>query len=306
MVRLGIVDFDSSHSVEFTKRLNHVDVPEEQWVEGAQVVMGWPGTSAITDPQIIAERTEILRGYGVEMVDEPTEMIGKVDGVLIESVDGSVHWERARPFLEAGMPMFVDKPFTCSLSEAQAFARFAIRQGVPVFSSSSLRYALEVQQVQAERDRIGRVLSAEAFSPASLHPRNPGLFHYGIHAVETLYALMGPGCEAVRCVSTPGADVVVGRWRDGRLGIVHGRRQGPHVYGFVAFCEKAVRHHLIDARFIYRELLKRVVEMFQTGRAPLPLSETVEIVGFMEAALRSAEMGGAEVPVGGISSPPDA
>jgi len=301
MVRLGIVDFDSSHSVEFTKRLNHVDVAEEQWVEGAKVVMGWPGTSAITEARVIAERAEVLRKYGVEIVEEPSAMIGKVDGVLIESVDGSVHWERARPFLEAGVPLFVDKPFTCSLPEARAFAQLALQKNVPVFSSSSLRYALEVQQVQQEREQLGRVLGAEAFSPASLHPRNPGLFHYGVHAVETLYALMGPGCEAVRCLSLPAVDVVMGRWRDGRIGTLRGTRRGPHLYGFTVFCEKAVRSSLIDARFIYRELLKRIVEMFQTGRPPLALAEMVEIVGFIEACLRSAELGGAEVKVEGLS-----
>lgn len=51
MIKLGTVDFDTSHSVEFTKRLNHIDVPKEQWVEGAKVVVGWPGESAIASPR---------------------------------------------------------------------------------------------------------------------------------------------------------------------------------------------------------------------------------------------------------------
>ena len=295
MIKLGIVDFDTSHAVEFTKRLNHVDVPEEQWVEGARVVMGWPGESAIAPAEVIRERTEILRKYGVEIVDDPREMIGKVDGVLIEAVDGSVHLERARPFLEAGVPTFVDKPFACSLKDAIEMAELARKRGVPIFSSSSLRYALEVVEVKEKADEFGEVLGAHAWSPAPTHPRNPGLFHYGIHGVETLYALMGPGCESLRCTYTEDAEVVVGRWRDGRIGTMRGTRKGPHAYGFTVWCEKKVHSASINTAYIYRELLKRVVKMFRTGKAPLEIEETLEIVAFIEAALRSAQKGGEEV-----------
>src|SRR3954451_20137295 len=103
MIRLGIVDFDSSHSVEFTKRLNHLNVAEEQWVEGARVVLGCKLPSAIADPaRVEAFAKTFSEELGVPLVERPEEMIGKVDAVLIEAVDGSVHLERARPFLEAG------------------------------------------------------------------------------------------------------------------------------------------------------------------------------------------------------------
>ena len=292
MIKLGIVDFDTSHSVEFTKRLNHIDVPEEQWVEGARVTMGWPGESAIAPAEVIKERTEILRKYGVEIVDDPKEMIGKVDGVLIEAVDGSVHLERARPFLEAGVPMFVDKPFACSLKDAVEMAELARKKDVPIFSSSSLRYALEVVEVEEKADEFGKVLGAHAWSPAPTHPRNPGLFHYGIHGVETLYALMGRGCESLRCIHTDDAEVVVGKWRDGRIGVVRGTRKGPHAYGFTVWCERRVHSASINVAYIYRELLKRIVEMFRTGKPPLDIEETLEIVAFIESALESANRGG--------------
>lgn len=297
MIKLGIIDFDTSHSVEFTKILNHVDAPEEQWVEGARVVMGWPGESAIAPAEVIRERAEILRRYGVKVVDDPKGMIGKVDGVLIEAVDGSVHLERARPFLEAGVPMFVDKPFACSLKDALEMAELAEEKGIPLFSSSSLRYALEVVEVKEKAEEFGQVLGAHAWSPAPTHPRNPGLFHYGIHGVETLYALMGGGCERLRCIHAEDAEVVVGRWRDGRLGTVRGTRKGSYAYGFTVWCEKKVHSASINTAYIYRELLKRIVEMFQTGKPPLDIKETLEIVAFIEAALESAKRGGEEMEV---------
>jgi virulence factor len=296
MIRLGIVDFDTSHVVAFTQRLNHVEASEEQWVEGAQVAMGCPGTSLMS-PERITGYTEKLKSYGVPLVDDPTEMIGQIDGVLIESVDGSVHYERAKPFLEAGVPVFIDKPFTCSLEHAKAIAELAEKNNVLVFSSSSLRYAVEVQEIQEKQNELGKVVGADAYSPGSLHPRNPGLFNYGIHGLETLYALMGPGCTSVWAVSTDGVDVVTGAWKDDRMGTLRATRAGAHSYGFTAFCEKKVVPASINAGLIYRELLKRIVRMFETGKPPIDIRETLEIVAFIEAAMVSAKQGGERVPL---------
>src|SRR5262249_28972794 len=146
----------------------------------------------------IPEYKKQMEALGVPLVDKPEEMIGKVDGMLIESQEGGVHWERARPFLEAGLPCFVDKPFACSTADARKMAELAAKKKVPIFSSSSLRYATELVQFGSDA-KLGKVLGVVAYGPAPLNDkdptRNPGLYHYGIHAVEMLYALMGPGCK---------------------------------------------------------------------------------------------------------------
>jgi len=294
MINLGIVDFDTSHVVAFTQRLNHIGVSEEQWVDGAKIVIGCPGES-IMSPERIPEYTKTMKEFGVELVDKPEDIIGKVDGVLVESVDGSVHYERAKPFIEAGLPTYIDKPFACSVKDAKALVELADKNGVPLFSSSSPRYALEIVALKEKEGEIGKVIGADTYSPASLSPRNPGLFNYGIHAVEPLYALMGPGCESVRSVSTEGVDVVTGLWKDGRVGVVRGIRAGSGGFGFTAFCEKSIQSATIDSGYIYRELLKRIVEMFQTGKPPIDISETVEIVAFIEAANKSGEQGAKRV-----------
>jgi len=297
-MRLGIADFDTSHVVQFTMRLNHVEIDEEQWVESdCEIVAGYPGQSKITEPERVQEYTDKLAGWGVALVDEPEDLIGKVDGVLVESQGGKEHLAKARPFLEAGMPVYIDKPFACSVADAQEIARLAADNGVPVFSSSSLRYALEVQEALADEEGLGNVVGASAFSPASLHDENPGLFHYGIHGVETLYAFMGPGCVEVSCFSEEGGEVTVGRWCDGRVGTVRGTRAGAHAYGFTAWGDKGVKVMRIDPASIYRELLKRIAQMFDTGEAPLDINITIEIVAFIEAALESADSGGSVTPL---------
>ncbi|HZT79015.1 MAG TPA: Gfo/Idh/MocA family oxidoreductase [Gemmataceae bacterium] len=295
MIKLGVLDFDTSHVVEFTKRLNHKGVAEEQWVDGARVVIGCPGTSKIMPERIPGYKQEMEK-LGVALVDDPKEMIGKVDGMLIESQEGGAHWEAARPFLEAGIPCWIDKPFTCSVADAKKVVALAAKKKVPVFSSSSLRYAPELVEYVAD-PKHGKVLGALAYGPAPYFEKdqalNPGLFHYGIHAVEILYTLMGPGCRRVTCTYEKGAEVVTGQWQDGRLGSVRGIRAGKSDYGAVAFAEKGVRSVPIGTKYIYRELLKKIVEMFQAKKSPLDVAVTVEIVAFIEAARKSAANHGA-------------
>ncbi len=92
-------------------------------------------------------------------------------------------------------------------------------------------------------------------------------------------------------------DVVTGAWDDGRVGTLRATRAGAHSYGFTAFCEKRVVSTAINAGFIYRELLKRIVEMFETGNPPVDIRETLEIIAFIEAAATSAERNGEQTPL---------
>ena len=294
MLKLGILDFDTSHCIEFTKRLNRIGDDKEQFVEGAKIVIGCAGESKLS-PERVKGFTEQMTKFGVPLVDTPADMIGKVDGMLIEAVDGTVHYERAKPFLEAGVPCFIDKPYACSLDDAKKIAELAAKKKLPMFSSSSLRYAPEVVEYVADA-KHGKIAGCVTYGPASLSPipeRNAGLFHYGIHAVEVLYTLMGPGCKRVTCTVEKGVDVATGTWGDGRVASVRGTRTPATGFGFTAFAEKGVKSVAIETKMIYRELLKKIVEMFKTGKSPLDIAETIEIVAFIESANKSGANHGA-------------
>ncbi|MFQ3593461.1 MAG: Gfo/Idh/MocA family oxidoreductase [Gemmataceae bacterium] len=300
MIRLGAVDFDTSHVVEFAKRLLHKEIAKEQWVEGATLVVACPGSSEMS-PERIPGYKDVMTKLGIPLVDKPTDMIGKIDGVLIHSLEGGAHLERARPFLEAGLPCFIDKPFTCSVADARKIAALSQKYKAPVFTSSSLRFAPELVAFLEQRDKTGKLLGAVSYGPAHLFPqkpggpvRNPGLFHYGIHPAEVLYTLMGPGCLRVTCTHEKDVDVVTGQWKDGRVATLRGLRSGAQgEYGFLAFTEKTNRHVMLRTTYIYRELLKQIVRFFQTKQSPVPLEESIELVGFLEAALRSGANHGA-------------
>jgi virulence factor len=301
VIRLGIVDCDTSHVVAFTQRLHHVDVGEDHWVDGAQIVAAVPMPSLVS-PERVPRFVEQLRAYGIPILERPEALIGKVDAVLVEANDGSVHRERALPFIEAGLPVFVDKPFACSTADALAIVGAARRRNAPLFSSSSLRWDVPVQDVVARREELGAVHSVDAFAPGTQHPRNPGFFHYGVHAVELVYALMGTGCRRVRCVRADGADVALGEWADGRVATVRAVRAGARQTGFVAITQQQAVQGT-SSGYGYRELLKRIVWMCRTGERPLSDEALIEPVAFQEAALRSMERGGAPVELTEVGLP---
>ena len=144
------------------------------------------------------------------------------------------------------------------------------------------------QQVRYE-NKVGKVLAADTFSPATLEPHHPDLFWYGIHGVETLFTVMGPGCESVTRYNTANMDVVVGQWSDGRIGTFRGTREGKHDYGGTVFGSEG---NLVLGPFDgYEGLAVKIAEFFKSRKPPVDEIETLEIYAFMEAADESKRTG---------------
>ena len=290
--RVGIIGLDTSHSPAFTKLFN-ADDPDPA-LNGYRVVAAYPQGSQDIPSSVerIPRYTEEVQARGVEIVDSVDALLEQVDFVLLETNDGRPHLEQAMPVLKAGKRMFVDKPVTASLKDAVALYQAAKRYETPIFSSSSLRFMSKAQQVR-HNALVGEVTGAMAFSPASLEPNHPDLFWYGIHGVETLFTVMGPGCQSVSRTHAPDTDVVVGKWADGRLGTFRGTRSGKHDYGGVAFGTEG--NAVLGPYEGYKGLVLKIAAFFQSGEPPVAPKETLEIYAFMEAADESKRRDGAEV-----------
>lgn len=291
--RVGMIGLDTSHSPAFVKLLNDPQAPAD--LAGFRVVAAYPyGSRTIeSSSSRIPRYTEEVRGMGVEVVSSIDELLKRVDVVLLETNDGRLHLEQALQVFRAGKPVFIDKPVAGSLADAIAIYDAARHYRVPVFSASSLRYAKGAQAARA--GALGQVTGADAFSPATLEPTHPDLFWYGVHGVEMLFTAMGTGVEQVVRMHTDSADVVVGRWKDGRLGTFRGLRSGKREYGGQAYGTRAVAP--LGPYDGYRPLLVEIARFFRTGTSPVTAEETLEIFAFMEAADESKRRGGVPVSV---------
>ena len=287
-LRAGIVGCDTSHAIAFTKLINAADAtgPAAQ----VEVVACFPGGSPDIPSSVdrVGPFTEQLRGLGIEIVASIPELLEKCDVILLESVDGRTHLNQFRQ-LATGKPVFIDKPAAASLADVIAIFRLAEETNTPCFSSSALRYCKQVTKL-ADDPALGKATGCAVASPFETEPHHMDLAWYGVHGVESIYAIMKPGCEAVSRVDGQNATLVTGRWRDGRVATWRGLRGG-HVYAFTAFGERGVA---FDQGFSgYEPLVDEICKFFISGKPPVTAAETIEMFAFMAAADESNARHGA-------------
>jgi hypothetical protein len=288
-IRLGMIGLDTSHVPAFTEILNNPKAKDH--VPGARVVAAFKGGSA--DIPLSASKVEeytatIRDRHGVKIYDTIEQVCAEVDAVLIMSVDGRPHLEQAKPVIAARKPLYIDKPAAGTLRDVLEIFRLAQSAGVPMFTASSLRYSKSTQAVRA--GSIGRVLSAQTSSPAHIEPHHPDLFWYGVHGCESLFTVMGTGCETVQRFQTADGKIqVIGKWKGGRTGTFLEAEN----YSGLAHGEKGDAP--VGAYDGYAPLVGEIVKFFQTRQPPVPAAESIEIFAFMEAADESKRQGGKPV-----------
>ncbi len=291
VVRLGIIGLDTSHSTAFTKLLNSDE--NNPLVQKYEIVAAYPYGSRVIESSFkrIPGYIDEVKKYGVEVVDSIQELLDKVDCVFLETNDGHPHLEQAVEVFKSGKICFIDKPLAATLGESLAICELAKRYNAPLFSSSALRFS---KNTVAIRDgKYGKIMGADCYSPHHPEPTHPDFGFYGIHGIESLFAVMGTGCKEVSRVHSEMGDVVTGVWEDGRSGTFRALTVKPSIYGGTAFTEKGTVP--VGGYEGYFCLLERVLKYFETGVPPIDIEETLEMFAFMKASNMSLERGGKTV-----------
>ena len=294
-LKLGMIGLDTSHVIAFTGLLNKTNSKDH--VPGGKVVAAFKGGS----PDVQSSHTrvdgytkQLQEQFGVKIVDSIEELCSQVDAVLLESVDGRPHLEQARPVIKARKPLFIDKPVAGSLRDAMEIYRLARENNVPVFSSSSYRFYEGL--IELKKSDVGEIRNVISYGPAHLEPHHPDMFWYGVHPAEALFTIMGTGCETVVRSGSKDSDVITGTWSGGRIGTLIGLRTGATPNKVLVFGSKANAEQKAGPGG-YAPLLREIMKFFQTGVAPVPAEETIEMFAFMEAADESKRQGGKPVTI---------
>lgn len=255
-------------------------------IEGARVTHVWTD-----DP---ADAPKVAAASLIEhVVRNPEEVIGQVDAVIIATDDGSDHARRARPFVEAGLPVFIDKPMATTLPELRQFLHWQ-RAGAVLLSTSGMRYAPEMR---ADFSALGELRWITSFTCKSWE-------RYGIHALEAVAPLMGPGFRSVRAQSNERGDVMQITHASGlhlSLGALHdayGSFGAVHLHGTQGDLALKLR----DTYHAFRGQLLAFIELLRSGQPPLPFEQTVELMAVLIAGIRSRQQQGREVAVAEILS----
>ena len=294
-LKIGMIGLDTSHCPAFVKLLN--DPANEFHIAGAKVVKAFPGGSkefSLSHGRV-GQFTEELKALGVQICDSLEETAQDMDAFFLESVDGRQHLEQFKVLAKFGKPVFIDKPLACSFEDAKAIAEISRAKNTPVVTASAIRFAKGIGDLLEDGEIVQ---SCEAFGPMALLPDYRDYFWYGIHSAEVLYAMMGKGCKTVQTFNTNKLDVIVGLWEDGRIGTLRGNRTGANNFGCVVTTDKVAKAGFASGDIPYYALmLKKVVPFFQTGKSPVCMEESLEVIAFLEAASRSLANGGKPVNI---------
>lgn len=229
------------------------------------------------------------------IVDRPEHVIGEVDAVVVATDRGYEHVDRCRPFIEAGLPVFIDKPLTDNTTDLRQFIAWH-EAGKPFMSTSAMRYGKEFRALAGRLGELGE-LRLITVSMAKSWER------YGIHALEAVYPMLAPG--GYTAVSHRGDDHTNLMHLAHESGVsvllnVIGDLYG--AFGHVkAFGTKgALETKFEDTFFAFKSQLEAFVRYLRTGESPVPFVETVEQMKIIIAGIESRQRGGEVVRLDAI------
>ncbi|MCX7014287.1 MAG: Gfo/Idh/MocA family oxidoreductase [Candidatus Sumerlaeota bacterium] len=280
-LRIGIVGAENSHTVNFAKTIN-----VDKSLPGIAVEYVWGET-----PEFAAKAAEL--GRIPNIVRRPAEMLGKIDAVVVNHRHAKHHLPAARPFVEKGIPTFVDKPFCYRAKEGCEFLALARWRGTPVTSFSIMPLQRSFTQFAERLRKLGKIHAGVTCGPCD--PRSPygGIYFYGVHQVEMALRAFGYDVAAARAVRNANGAVGQLLYPSGLVASLHFIKEGRKSFGIVALGEPDIVYsNLARDKNPFLTALKIIVRMFRTRQEPLEHEEilkSVQVLEALEKSLRSSK-----------------
>ena len=171
---IGIIGAENSHTAAFGKLFNI-----DKLFPGLSVKYVWGETENFA-------RIAMKKGNIPNMVNDPNEMLGKIDALIVDHRHGKYHLDAALPFLEEGIPMFIDKPFCYRKEKGEKFLALARKSNTPVTSYSSVANSFSTMDIKRQINKMGKIKRVISYGPIDLESKYGGVFFYGPHLIEPL------------------------------------------------------------------------------------------------------------------------
>jgi predicted dehydrogenase len=268
MIRIGLVDLDTSHPGAFTAILNKL--------EDVKVTALWDGHDVYPP----GYDQQFAREHGIEHVcSSLTELVDKVDAAMIHGVDWDKHIEKAIPFLEARKPILIDKPIVGRIRDVNRILELQARYKSPIFGGSSLRFADEVEELNRMKEDFGEVYLAAASGPGDI-------FAYGIHTTEMAQGFLGSDVETVEFLGERKAELYKVTYENGFILLL--QLLAPyHEWSFCLYTGTGLQARKIDSTKIYPPFLRQFLKVVRGERVSFSLADPLEAVKVHIAAQKS-------------------
>ena len=278
MLRIGIIGAENSHTAAIGKLCNVEKIVD------ARVVALWGETPEFAKAAADAAQIPTI-------VSDWRELLGKVDGVMIDHRHAKYHAEPATFFVNHGIPCFVDKPFTFTLAEGKRLCALARRKKAPITSFSTLVLQKNFQEFRAEVEKIGPLAALTTTGPVDLKSVYGGVFFYGIHQVDPVIELLGPNPQWVEVKQQGANGVALIGYKDGPIVTMNCISAGCKQFHWMAVGQKELRawpHKNDDAAYVAG--LRLFVNMFATGKEPIDHKRFLAPIAVLEAMAKSYKL----------------
>lgn len=292
MFRVGLLGSENSHANSFASMFNGYNKTVRGEFDDFRVVATYSAYEGVDQ--------KLQEKYGIEMIaTAPEEMLGKVDAVVVTARDGSTHAKMARPFIEAGIPAFIDKPFTSDEEEAIELARLARDKGVPLCGGSSLKVCPEtraaVKMAEKYRDKI---LGGFVKAPVSLHNEYGGFFFYSSHLAEIVMPVFGYYPQWVMASENKGGASLIVHYDNYDVSCLYTDGRWEYEVEIVTAEEldkskpdNPVIRQPITLDMATHEEVREFARMIRTGSMEHTYEELIQPVMFMNAVYRAMQSG---------------
>lgn len=277
LIRVGIIGAENSHTVNYGILFN-----VEKKFPGVEVRYVWGETEEFAN-------IAMQKGNIPYMVKDPVEMLGKIDALIVDHRHPKYHLEAAMPFLKAGIPIFIDKPFCYRLSEGKEFLSMAREKGTPVTSFSSITQSVETFDIKKQVQEMGKFDNVVSYGPVDLDSPYGGIFFYGVHLVEPLMFVFGDDVEKVKVTRNGNKGSASLIFKSGLFANLVFRSLS---YGWNTFIESGNGVVELNSRVKETDPAENYVDMvnmFRTGKEPRSHESMLKCVAVLEALEQSAE-----------------
>jgi predicted dehydrogenase len=278
MLKIGIVGAECSHAAAVAKMCN-----VEKCVD-ARVEMIWGEKDEYAQKTAADGRIPVI-------VKDWREMLGKVDGVMIDHRHAKYHFEPAKFFLSNGVPTFVDKPFTFTLAEGKELIAIARRTKTPVTSFSCVHFQQDFLCFKAAVGRLGQVLSLASAGPADIESKWGGIYFYGVHQVDAIVALLGGGVSTVQFLRRGDNAVAILTYPKGPIVTMTCIKKGYPPICWSLLGEKGVAASSLQNDDYWMKGLPVFLKMFAKKEQPFEAKRILAPIAVLEAMAKSLKTG---------------
>lgn len=275
-VRIGIIGAENSHAAGFGKMFNI-----DKKFPGVEITHLWGETDDFA-------RKAAEAGKIPNIVKDQKEMLGKIDALIVDHRHARYHLEAAAPFVKAGIPTFIDKPFCYRVEEGKAFLEMARKAGTPVTSFSSIAQSICTYDIKQQLESMGEINHVVRYGPVDLDSEYGGVFFYGVHILQPLMFMFGEDILRVKITRDGKKGSAALIFKSGLYATLIFKNIS---YGWETFVE--TKQGLIELKSRVPEsnpikIYTDIVEMFRTGKEPRSHQSILTEVAVLEALEKSA------------------